>query len=473
MNLTGEFINELFKLAFMKKSVAEILATHLKYQYIPNELREYKKLTKAFSDHWLVHGKIPTYGVISQLHATDHKLQSVLAKIKETRVADSKIILAGLEEFIKKTQFQILLKKTVEMYNEGRHDEAMKTLEIESGEVNKFTVKSNTGQFTHLFKGFEQRLLTRQGAEYENDTKEKIPFGIDPLDEITFGGIDSGDTVLWIMRSGTGKSTALKWTGVHAALLGYNVLHVQAEGSKTEAEDKYDQVWTNSTYSDIKYGNLNAVKIAKLQKLLHQVMSRNRDLLLYGFEQFNEPTMKDVRDLILDYHKINGFYPDLLILDYLELFNPGDGIKYGVDTQSIKMKLTNSARKMKNLCMEFEGMRVITATQTGDIHPSNLNDPQYVITRADTKGDKNLIDSFSYVFTGNQTRDENRSDIMRIFVDKLRNYRAGQVVKIYVDFKHGRFYRRKEVEEAPVVEQDIKKQFSKARKKVKNESEGS
>lgn len=46
----------------------------------------------------------------------------------------------------------------------------------------------------------------------EDETRRaKIPTGISTIDEITDGGIPRQDTVLLIMRSGVGKSTALKY----------------------------------------------------------------------------------------------------------------------------------------------------------------------------------------------------------------------------------------------------------------------
>lgn len=54
------------------------------------------------------------------------------------------------------------------------------------------------------------------------------------------------------MRSGVGKSTVLKWHGYAAALESISVLHIQLEGGVDACTDKYDQMWTNQSYIDIK-----------------------------------------------------------------------------------------------------------------------------------------------------------------------------------------------------------------------------
>jgi len=464
MQLTSDFLNELIRLTFLKKGLIEVMQVHFKFNYVPVKLKEHKVIIQSVLNYYKVNGKLPTFGIISQQHSKDDKIQALLAEIKDTPIADLNLILNQLEEYIKKIRFQILMKQTAEIYNEGRVEESMKLLEDESSSINNFSLKKDSGQFSKIFGGFEDRRKQRNiDSEAVSELKSKIPFGIKPLDEVTYGGIDKTETVLWILRSGTGKSTALRWGGFHAAILGYNVLHIQAEGSVNDVEIKYDQMWTKSIYSEIKTNNFTDEKKQKYQKFLNQMKTRGRDILVTGFEKFDDASMKDVRDLVIDYYKEVGVYPDLIILDYIELFHPGDGQKYGTDTQSLKIRLTNASRKLKNICLEF-GSRAVTACQTSDIEESLLNDPSWVIKRGNAKGDKNLVESYSYVFTGTQTSDEYGKDVMRLYVDKLRNYKAGQIFRIKTEYNFGRFYKNAEVEEEP--EKISGKSFKDARKKI-------
>ena len=134
---------------------------------------------------------------------------------------------------------------------------------------------------------------------------------------------------------------------------------------------------------------------------------------------------------------------DLVIIDYLKYLDPATGIKYGADTQSVKMKKEHTADKIKNVAVEY-GARIITADQATDVPMELWNDPTKVMTRHDIAGAKNLPDSFSYVLTGNQTKKERDEDIMRIFYDKLRNYRPdNDIVKIITNYRRCRFYNHK------------------------------
>jgi len=237
-----------------------------------------------------------------------------------------------------------------------------------------------------------------------------------------------------------GKSTVLKWRGMTACRMGFKVLHIQLEGSEEEAFDKYTQVWSACTYYQAKSGDIDSDEYHKLLRIAEDMVVSKRDISIKSFEQFDEASMVDVRDAVIEFIKENGVPPDLLLLDSIDLCNPGDGIKYGADMQSVKMKLQNGSRKFKNICNEFN-MCGDTATQTSDVNITIWNDPDKVITRSDSMGDKNIANSYSFVFTGNQTMDEEKERTMRIHTDKIRYYNAGnRTYPIATDFRAGRFF---------------------------------
>lgn len=437
---SSKFLNELFLLCFYKRPVVEIVAEHLDYQYIPKELGDYKKILKSIITIYKNTDKLPSVGVISQQHIIDKKVQERLTEIKETKFPDVEAVLDTLEEHIKLAKFEILNDKIYEKYNSGDNEGAIMLSAQESPKINEFTIKKTGSYFTRVFGDFNEIYQKKQDKKLMSDRyRTKVPFGIHPIDEQTYGGMDVTDTVLWILRSGVGKSTALKWMGMSACRLGFNVLHIQAEGSQEEAYDKYTQLWTACLYNDIKEGNINDKKYEKLQKNLNWFVSQGRDVYIHAFEKFNTASMNDVRDLSIDFMKIKGGI-DLIIIDYLSRIHPGDGVKYGVDTQSIKMKKENTADRMKNLAVELN-TRIATADQAVGVPKEIWNDPTKTLDRYNIAGAKNLPDSFSFVFTGNQTEKELDENVMRIYYDKIRNYKPSEkVAKIITNYDHGRFY---------------------------------
>lgn len=438
--LNLKFLDELLLLCLNKRDVLEVVTQHLKYQFIPDEFSNYKKILKSIITTYKNTDKLSSIGVISQHYPTDIKVQEALTKIKEAKFPDKEIILTTLEEFIKRARFVQLNNKLKNLYGEGKAEEAIELQAKESTEIVNFLIKKTGVYFSPIYGGFNKRIKEKQERSMSGqDKSDKILFGIDPLDIITYGGIDVSDTVLWIMRSGIGKSTVLKWNAVSAVRKHRNVLHIQLEGSQQEALDKYDQIWTACLYNEIKKGNINDAKYKELQKTINYFQSYNTDIYVHAFEQFNTASMVDVRNLIVDFEKIHG-HIDEIIIDYLKYLHPGDGIKYGADIQSVKMKKENAGDKIKNVAKEF-GTRIITADQASDVPMEIWNDPAKVLTRHNIAGAKGLIDSFSYVFTGNQTNDERKNNLMRVHVEKLRNYRLpDKPIKIATNYGRGRFY---------------------------------
>lgn len=439
--LSNNFIDEFFHLCFLKKDIYEICKNHVKYQYLPDDLKAYKKILKGVIN--TNSGVLPSFGAISQQFSDDIDVQEAISSIKDSEIVDKEQIIRQLETFIKNQRFKVLNDKVVEMYmdtKEDRKDEAIGIMAKESDSIVNFSLKSEISSFLRVFKDFKIQNRERQDINEHDENHGSVPFGIDIIDDYTKGGIDATDTALWIMRSGVGKSTVLKWTGMYACRTGYDVLHIQLEGSKEEAFDKYSQIWTKGKYADIKYGNFSAVELSKIDKYIKKMEDSGKELYIYSFDKFGEASMVDVRDLIIDYYKINGKYPDLVIIDSLDLISTGINNKLDTDPNWKKEKMDKVAQLMKDIATEFK-TRILTATQTSDFN--GWDDPDQYITRSNTEGNRTLVKPFSFVFTFNVTREEHKSNTGRIFIDKFRNYKIKEdLFKIKTAYDGGSFYDR-------------------------------
>lgn len=441
-NLSNNFLEELFKCAFYKKDVIEILCTHLKYQYIPNELQAYKKILKTLIDHYNNYSQIPTIGIVSQKNQQDDEVQEILDRVREIALPDKDLLLSNLEDYIKRVRFQLLYVKQAELYNAGKQKEAIDLSAKESQEISNFSIHANTDYLKAVFGDFRQREIKRRENSF-NQQVRKIPIGIDGFDVLSRGGLDCklGETLCFLGRSGTGKTKFLRWCGVAAARRGFNVLHIQGEGTEDETMDGYDATWTGVLKYDLYSGDIPEETEKKIEKSLQAIKAKKAEIHVKAYEEFDTASMKDIRNIIIDYYKIHGRYPDLLLLDYLELFDPGDGKRYGASTEGEKMRREASARKFRNICNEFS-ISGITASQATDIAPSDYNDPSWYMTRHNTSSAKGLVDSFSYFVTYNVTNDEYHNNVARIFVDKARNVKGRSLLRIATNYDRDRFYDR-------------------------------
>lgn len=464
--LNPGFMAEIFKLMFSDEVIMRIASEYLKYELIPKEWSGYKFILREAIIQYTEKNKLPSIGAICQKFADEDVVQDAAKEIKKAALIDREIAIDQLQSFVKETEFELLSRKVHDLYEEGKKEEAIRVNAEESQRILEMSFRSKSGGFQSVFGGFHERMVERR---MENDTITekpiKVPFGIDRLDDVSFGGMEIGDTSLWIARSGVGKSSILKWHGYSAAIRGVPVLHIQLEGGVKACMQIYDQLWSAQSYSDIKSGNISPKDRKKIEQAIKEVKELSSDIEVYGFKKFGQASMGDVRQLCYDYFNTHGKFPGLVILDSLDLVKTGISKKIDSDPDHKKEKLQTCAQLLKNLADEI-GAPIITATQTSDVPFEVWNNPDKAIDRSYTEGDKTLVKPFSFVFTLNMTIEEKANATARIYVDKLRDYKESQeVITIATNYDKRRFYHRGRTMEMYNQISERKEEKKRARKK--------
>ena len=456
--LQSTFLDELFKGCTLSNDVFKNTAINLNDKDISKDsilhkrvLNVIKKLYKSSPD------TIPTLGVLEQMALSRGGKSLSFIKIIEASKTTPKALLSELQSYLLKVRVEQSLYNFEEEFNNGNHNGSILSLRDNLVEAVDFNIVGDGYESTNPFIDFLD-ILDSIDDDFEDNIK--VPFGIPPIDEITKGGMELTSTALFILRSGVGKSTLLKFIGYMASRLGFRVMHFQLEGSKLEAQLKYNQLWTGLRYYNLtkgRFGDLNKPKVIwdyklgrieitdKLEylKFVNSKMDYLRERMgkfiieIIAFEEFGIPDMAMVDSKVTEFSEKYG-KPHLIVIDSLDLIYPGDGGKYGSDIQSVKMRIQNSAKAMKNIAMKHKS-RVVSATQTGDIKMEDWNNEDYVIDRSKAMGDKNVANPFSFVFSGNRTIKEKRLNEIRFFVDKLRDHEGeGLVFKTPTDYNHGK-----------------------------------
>lgn len=441
--LNPGFMAEIFKLMFSDEVIMRIASEYLKYELIPKEWVGYKFILREAIIQYTEKNKLPSIGVICQKLCDEDAVQLAAKEIKKAALIDREIAINQLQSFVKETEFELLSRKVHDLYEEGKKEEAIRVNAEESQRILEMSFRSKSGGFQSVFGGFHERMVERRmEGDAASEKPVKVPFGVDRLDDVSFGGMEIGDTSLWIARSGVGKSSILKWHGYSAAIRGVPVLHIQLEGGIKACMQIYDQLWSAQSYSDIKSGNISPKDRKKIEQAIKEVKELSSDIEVYGFKKFGQASMGDVRQLCYDYFNTHGKFPGLVILDSLDLVKTGISKKIDSDPDHKKEKLQTCAQLLKNLADEI-GAPIITATQTSDVPFEVWNNPDKVIDRSYTEGDKTLVKPFSFVFTLNMTIEEKANATARIYVDKLRDYKESQeVITIATNYDKRRFYHR-------------------------------
>ena len=437
--LASAYIVELLALAMKRRSIFDIVKAYLKFSYLQDEAQ--KKLWQ-----WIVKtetrtGRIPTWGAVQQQFGEDDAVLDVLDAISEVEIDDDdlkndNVKLEGFEKFIKKMKFLEVNDRITDLYNQGKKEQAWAEFVKGAEEFNNFTIQS--AKFETVFGDFAERQALRQSEDYNK--RFKVPTGIDELDWRlggATGGPETGEFVLWLGESGRGKSQLLVHLGVTAARHGHRVAHFQLEGTKEQCLNRYDAAWTGTLYSEVKVGNIPPKKMEVTRKIVEKLC--RTDVIVSSEETFNVKTIGDIRRELNEMEKTYGKI-DVILIDYLELSEPGDGHNYSPNEE--RFRQSKLAKACKMLAMEYNAV-VHAATQTNDIPRESRNDPDFVITRSNLNEDKGKVRPADIFVTLNQTDDEYAEDIMRLHTDKLRDYQNGTPIHICTNFAHARFYDRK------------------------------
>ena len=437
--LASNFVTELLAIALNKRTIFDIVRQYMKFSYF--QIESEKKLWQWVTNRYDKTGRIPTIGQIQQQFSEDESVLEKVAEISdveidEENVGSEAVILDTFERFIKKMKFLEANDKITDYYNQGKKDQAWDMFVKYADEFSKFSIQD--AKFETVFGDFAKRQAQRQSEDY--NFRFKIPTGIDEVDYRLggeSGGPETGECVLWLGDSGAGKSQVLVHCGVSAARQGHRVAHFQLEGTKEQCLNRYDAAWTGTLYSEVKLGNIPAKKMEVSKRIINKL--KRSDIIVSSEETFNAKTLVDVRRELKEMEKSYGKI-DVIIIDYLELLEVGDGHNYSPSEE--RFRQAKLAKGMKMLAMEFNAV-VHTATQSSNIPEECKNDPEFVITRAQLSEDKGKIRPFDIFITINQTRDEMKEEIMRLHTDKLRDYKNGDPIHICNNFAYARFYDRK------------------------------
>lgn len=437
------FLAELFKKIFISKEMMGIVNDFVDFKVIPTSEIGYKVILKEAKKIFREEEMLPSMGVISQRYGDNADVMLAIDQIKSADEVESELLITQLEHFIRKNSMLVLAQEVVSLWNDSKFDEAIELQMKRTEEIHSFSLRNESGKFISVFKGFDE---TRVGLQNEEEEKPKLPFGIDALDN-EYGGREVGDTSLWIMRSGVGKSTVLRWLGFTAALNGYPVLHIQAEEDKHKIRVKYTQMFANKSYGQLKRNDFTEKELQSIKSFVKDTVDYCADIDIYSFKKFGEATVIDIRNIIIEYGKIHGYYPRLVIIDSFDLIYTGFNKQADQDPKP-KARMQLVAQRLKNIAEEFS-LNIDTATQTGDVPFEHWNDPEKVIDRSHAEGDRTSVKPFSWVLTGNQTLSEKEAGTFRIFKDKVRDYSNDRpVFMIKSKYEYGRFYDRSATFEA-------------------------
>lgn len=221
-----------------------------------------------------------------------------------------------------------------------------KGAQIESLVKDAMMVSLNRDMGLDYFANPEKR-LERLAA-----TPQRTSTGWSDVDYLLNGGLARTEMLLFSANSGGGKSIALANLGINFAAQGLNVLYISLELSEDMVAQRLDTMYTGvptvnwqSRYQDIVTG-LNNIKEKRNQgqmRIKRMPVGTNANA---------------IRAYLKEFELKNGYIPDLLIVDYLDIM----GANGNVSADNISEKDKQSAEQLREIGFDYN-MFIATASQ--------------------------------------------------------------------------------------------------------------
>ena len=248
---------------------------------------------------------------------------------------------------------------------------------------------------------------------------EVFTSGYAPIDDaLAAGGTQRGEMYCFVGLSGTGKSRCLVVAASENIKRDKKVLYVSLEMDQDSISGRFDSLFTNYSTRTLVDNRDNVIAMLKEQ------VADKEDNKLLVIKRFPGGTM-DVNMLRAYYSQLvlNGFKPDVIIIDYIGEMKDAPGIPVHESRYRI-------VRDLRGFAVE-EQVCIFSALQP--------NKSGREAQKAGFIDDENLADAFAQIrpldgcWSINQTQIEKDAGIARLFVIKHRNGKSRFVTWLKYD----------------------------------------
>jgi KaiC/GvpD/RAD55 family RecA-like ATPase len=264
------------------------------------------------------------------------------------------------------------------------------------------------------FQSYEERY---EQLKEDNDL-ETFTSGFKAIDSgLLAGGPTRGEMYSWVGLSGTGKSLALVRGSILNVTLGKRVVYISLEMDESKIAERFD--------AQLACVDINKLEENKeiIKKAMQEEVKGMDDPRMLIIKQFPAGQM-DVSTLraYIQQLKLRGFAPDLVIVDYIGEMKDYPNVKTHESRYMI-------VRDLRGFATE-EDVCIFTAMQPNRSAREILNAKDRfggTIQTDPVIDDDNLGDSFAQIrpldgcWSINQTREEKKIDLARVFVIKHRH----------------------------------------------------
>ena len=195
------------------------------------------------------------------------------------------------------------------------------------------------------------------------DAQDLIPTGWVEVDEILGGGVSRQELLMFMANSGVGKSVAMLNLARNLLSRKLNGLYISLELAEKVVSKRLDSMISKISQIDI-LKNIDLVSAS--------IIKASADYGRLFVKRMPESTTNanHIRAYIKEFEQTNGFIPDFIVIDYMDLMTTNH--KIPLDNLFVKDKYV--AEECRSLAFEFDCL-VISASQMGRaaLEAENIN----------------------------------------------------------------------------------------------------
>lgn len=422
-NFDIDFQVKILALILKQKMFLESVVNYLKPHYFEN-----KELTWYYNiivNYFKEYKTLPTLLILKQ------KLKNHLLKIDSRQerqvyldilselqkpIDEERYIIDEVITFCRREEVKNITLYSVEKIFTNPSDQLWQDIEAKMKEACNIGLKDfDVG--INYFGTYKERIEERQKV----DVSRRYSTGVQQLDEYLGGGLKKKQIFIMIAGTGGGKSLYLAHVCKHLASEGLKGVYYTFELADVDIAERLDASYCSIPLMEIP---LRPNEVISSLDTIAVKYTNNIYIKEYPMRGASVHTIK----AHLNQLKLQGFVPDFICVDYLDLVKPTTSYS------SMYEDLGVVTQELRGLASEL-GIAVFTATQAN--REGNVNELIDIDNVSDSIQKMFVADVVASICRTNEEVEANRA---RLFLIKNRNGPVKVIVPIATDYRCARFF---------------------------------
>lgn len=396
LQIIGLVKPEYFEFPSHSKIFTTVTSYYDKYHELPSDIFILEDLKKA---------------ITSRENISDYEDEiSYINSLDTSCLNNPDYIVDLIESFAKKEAMKAAIAESITLIKEDKVEQ------VEDIVRKALMISRNVDTGQKYFEDFSDR-WERVFSKNRNIKKFRTLFP--SVDKSLEGGLGTKELAMVVAPPGVGKSLYLVNQGVQSLIDGNNVLYISLEMSEDKIAQRFDSIMTLIPQTKLKDPKIQLTVKERLDIFQKEFKGK---LVIKEYPTLSI-SVNSIRSLLVQLKNYNGFVPDILIIDYLELLRSTRDIQHEYQAQQ------RVAEELRGLSMEHN-LLVWTATQTNRSAKAKA-----LITDAELGDSYGKIRPCDFSISLNQSEEEFDNGKMRVYIMKSRNGVPRFTIPAKVDYQ--------------------------------------